>query len=148
MTPLPTRLSVVTLGARDLPRLRAFYNKLGFRVGIQDGDDFAAFLVGGVALALYPLDLLAAEAAPDVGPPEGGWSGVTLAICVDTRDDVDAAYAAAIEAGATVVGEPVDRDTGARSGYFADPEGNRWEVAWAPNMEFDDRGALTRFGPA
>jgi uncharacterized glyoxalase superfamily protein PhnB len=43
--------------------------------------------------------------------------------------------------------EPVDRDWGGRSGYFADPEGNRWEVAWAPGMEFDVRGAVTRFGP-
>ena len=42
--------------------------------------------------------------------------------------------------------EPVDRDWGGRSGYFADPEGNRWEVAWAPGMEFDDRGAVTGFG--
>jgi uncharacterized protein len=146
MTPLPTRLSAVTLGARDLPRLRAFYSKLGFPITFEDGDEFATFLLGGVLLSLYPLDLLAAEAAPDVGPPEGGWSGVTLAICVNARDEVDAAYAAAIDAGATVVGEPVDRETGVRSGYFADPEGNRWEVAWAPNMTFDDRGSVTRFG--
>lgn len=146
MTVLPPRLSAVTLGARDLPRLRAFYKDLGFPIGFENADEFASFLVGGVLLALYPLDLLAAEAAPDVGPPEGGWTGVTLTINVNARDEVDGAYAAAIDAGAIVVGEPVDREWGGRSGYFADPEGNRWEVAWAPNMTFDDRGAVIQFG--
>ena len=147
MTTLPSRLSVVTLGARDLPRLRAFYKKLGFPIRIESSDEFASFLLGGVVLALYPLDSLAAEAAPDVGPPEGGWSGVTLAINVNARDEVDGAFAAAIEAGATVVGEPIDREWGGRSGYLADPEGNRWEVAWAPDMTFDDRGAVKQFSP-
>jgi uncharacterized protein len=95
---------------------------------------------------LHPLDLLAAEAAPGTPGPGGGWSGVTLSTNCDTRDEVDTAFAAAIAAGATAITEPVDRVWGGRSGYWADPEGNRWEVAWAPGMEFDARGAVTRFG--
>ena len=62
------------------------------------------------------------------------------------RDEVDIAYAAALAAGATAIMEPIDRDWGGRSGYFADPEGNRWEIAWAPGMQFDERGSVTSFG--
>ena len=72
---------------------------------------------------------------------------MTLSSNCDTRDEVDAAYAAALAAGGGAVLEPVDREWGGRSGYFADPEGNRWEIVWAPGMEFDARGAVTRFGP-
>jgi uncharacterized glyoxalase superfamily protein PhnB len=57
---------------------------------------------------------------------------VTLAINVDGRDAVDDGYTAALSAGATSVAEPVQRDWGGYSGYIADPEGNRWEIAWAP----------------
>jgi catechol 2,3-dioxygenase-like lactoylglutathione lyase family enzyme len=71
---------------------------------------------------------------------------LTLACNVDSPEQVDAAFAAAVAAGATPVAEPVARDWGGRSGHFADPEGNRWEIAWAPGAEFDDRGALTSFG--
>ncbi len=94
-------------------------------------DGWSAFLLGGVLFALYPLPELAAEAAPGVPAPAGGWSGVTLACNVDSRDEVDTAFAAAVAAGATVVAEPTDRSWGGRSGYIADPEGNRWEIAWA-----------------
>jgi uncharacterized protein len=146
MSAIPPRLTAVTLGARDLPRLRDFYDALGFRRTVTVEDEFAAFLVGGVVLALFPLELLAAEAAPGAEPPGGGWSGVTLAINVDEREHVDEAFAAAVRAGARAVAEPVDRDFGGRSGYVADPEGNRWEVVWAPGIEVDARGAVIKFG--
>ena len=97
-------------------------------------------------LALYPDDLLAGEAAPGEAAPTG-WRGFTLSINCRQREDVDAAYAAAIAAGGTVSLEPVDREYGPRSGYFADPEGNRWEVVWANGLEFDERGAVVSFGP-
>jgi hypothetical protein len=96
-------------------------------------------------LALYPLDTLAEEAAP-AEPPPSGWSGITLACNVDSRDAVDTAFAAAVEAGARVVGAPTDRFWGGRSAYIADPEGHRWEIAWASGAVFDERGALVSFG--
>jgi uncharacterized protein len=142
---IPPRLSVVTLGARDLPSLRSFYRGLGWSELPASDDSWAAFHLGGVLLTLYPLDDLAAEAAPDRAAP-CGWSGVTLACNVDTADGVDAAFAAAVAAGATPVAEPVDRPWGGRSGYVADPEDNRWEIAWASSTIFDERGALTAFG--
>jgi len=144
---LPARLTLITLGTRDHARMREFYLGLGWPVGVDVEGDLTSFLLGGVVLALWPLEKLSADAAPGADMPAIGWSGMSLACNCDTRDEVDAAYAAAIAAGATVVMEPIDHDWGGRSGYFADPEGNRWEVAWAPGMEFDARGAVTRFGP-
>ncbi|MBM2616153.1 VOC family protein [Actinoplanes sp. LDG1-06] len=146
MTTLPARLSVVTLGARDLPALRVFYRRLGWPERDGSDDTFASFLLGGVLLALYPTADLAAEAAPDLpGPVSPGWGGFTLARNVDSRAAVDSAFAAAVGAGATAVAPPVDRDWGGRSGYIADPEGNRWEIAWNGDATFDERGALLTF---
>jgi uncharacterized protein len=135
----------VTLGARDLPRLRKFYEGLGWPSMAGSDDGWAGFLLGGVVLTMYPIEALAAEAAPGQSIATG-FSGVTLACNVDTEEDVDIAFAAAIEAGATPVAVPVAREWGGRSAYFADPEGNRWEIAWAPGAVFDERGAVVSFG--
>jgi uncharacterized protein len=146
MNAVPARLSVVTLSVRDMAAMRSFYRSLGWPELPTADDGWSAFLLGGVLLALYPLHDLAAEAAPGASDPAGGWSGVTLACNVDSRDAVDAAFAAAVAAGATVVAEPTDRSWGGRSAYVADPEGNRWEIAWARTAVFDERGALISFG--
>ncbi|MFF5180461.1 VOC family protein [Micromonospora sp. NPDC000316] len=146
MDALPSRLSVVTVGTRDVGRLRSFYRSLGWPESPGSDDSWSAFLLGGVLFALFPLSELAAEAAPGVPGPAGGWSGVTLACNVDSRAEVDTAFAAAVAAGATVVAEPTDRSWGGRSAYIADPEGNRWEIAWAGTARFDERGALLSFG--
>lgn len=145
MSEIPARLSMITLGTRDLPRLRAFYQRLGWAEVPGSGDGWAAYVLGGAALALFPIDALAEEAAA-TSPAPGGWSGVTLACNVDGPERVDAAVAAAAQAGAVVVAPPSDRPWGGRSGYVADPEGNRWEIAWAPQATFDERGALLAFG--
>lgn len=143
--PMPPRLSVVTVGARDLPLLRRFYGALGWTEVEGSDDDWCAYLVGGVLFALYPIAELAMEAGADVPPPTA-WSGVTLASDVDSADAVDAAFRAAVQAGATPIAEPRAREWGGRSGYVADPEGTRWEIAWAPSARFDEHGALLGFG--
>jgi catechol 2,3-dioxygenase-like lactoylglutathione lyase family enzyme len=145
MTTIPARLTVVTLGTRDMNAMRSFYRALGWPENSASDEEFAAFHLGGVLLALFPLSHLAAEAAPGVGDPSG-WSGVTLACNVDSRDQVDTVFSAFLAAGATAVAEPVDRPWGGRSAYVADPENNRWEIAWASMAVFDDRGALVSFG--
>ena len=144
---LPHRLSFVTIGARDHTLLRDFYVRLGWPIGSDIEGEFASFLLGGAVLGLYSMDPLSAEAAPGEPAPPAAWNGVTLACNVDAREQVDTAFAAAVAAGGRPIMEPTDREWGGRSGYFADPEGNRWEIAWAPGMEFDPRGAVTRFGP-
>jgi catechol 2,3-dioxygenase-like lactoylglutathione lyase family enzyme len=121
---IPARLSVVTLGVRDMATMRSFYRGLGWpEVPVSD-DNFAGFLLGGVLLGLFPLHHLAAEAAPDAKPPSG-WAGISLACNVDSREQVDDVFAAMVAAGATPVTLPRDADWGGRSAYVADPEGNR-----------------------
>jgi catechol 2,3-dioxygenase-like lactoylglutathione lyase family enzyme len=145
MTAIPPRLSAVTLGARDLPKLRQFYGAMSWSEVPGSDDGWAGFLLGGVLLTLYPLAALADEAAPGQPLPTG-FSGVTLICNVDGPKQVDASFAAAVAAGATPVAEPVDREWGGRSAYMADPEGNRWEIAWASSVVFDDRGAVVSLG--
>jgi uncharacterized glyoxalase superfamily protein PhnB len=140
---IPSRLSVVTLGVRDMPIMQAFYTGLGWDPQPGASDQFCAYLLGGCVLALYGIDDLAAEAAPGEPLTKHGWGGHTFALNVDSREEVDAVVQAMVSAGARKVGQVQDRPWGGRSGYIADPEGNRWEIAWAPGLGFDERGAVT-----
>ena len=141
MTQIPARLSIVTLGARDMRVLRSFYRALGWPELSSGDDSYSGFLLGGVLLALFPMRDLTAEAAPGSAEPTG-WAGVTLACAVDSREEVDATFDAAVAAGATPVAEATERPWGGRSAFVADPEGNRWEFTWGPRARFDERGAL------
>lgn len=138
---IPPRLSVATVGAHDVAALRAFYERIGWKSNTPPGD-FAAFPLGGAVFTLYDAATLAREAGGQDALPPGTFRGVTLAINVDAIEQVDAAIESARAAGATVLAAPETRDWGGRSAYFADPEGNAWEVAWLPNATFDERGAL------
>lgn len=132
-TPAPAvsqSLSYVTLGTRDMAAVRAFYRSWGWTELAGGSDEFAQFDLGGVRLALFPLALLTDEAAPGSPAPETGWNGVTLAVNVAQRHEVDAAYAVALRSGARSVAEPTQREWGGYSAYVADPEGQRWEIAW------------------
>ena len=140
---IPARLNVVTLGADDVAGLRAFYERLGWTTN-STAEDFAAFPLGGAVLCLFAARRLAEEAGGAHRPSAGGggFKGFSLAVNVEQREQVETALAAARLAGATVLAEPVDREWGGRSAYFADPEANTWEVAWLPDGAFDERGAL------
>ena len=128
---VPARLSVVTLGARDLRSLRDFYKRLGWKAAAEL-EDFAAFRLRGAVLALFPLSELARDASTAPADCGEGIRGFSLAINVERREEVHETIAAAREAGAKVAKDPVDAEWGGRSGYFTDPEGNYWEVAWLP----------------
>lgn len=134
-TSLPQRLSFVTIGARDVGALRDFYTGLGWTENPGSSDDFASFTAGSVRLALYPFELLGGEAArwsPVIAA--GAWNGMTLAVNLGSPEEVDQVWHAAVVNGAVAVAEPVAREWGGYSGYIADPEGNRWEVAWGPGF--------------
>jgi hypothetical protein len=131
--PVPQRMTAVTLGGCSVPSLRAFYRAIGWQENDGSDDTFASFTMGSVRLALYPIELLRGEAAPgETVVAFDSWNGTTLAINVATREEVDDGIAAAVAAGARAVGPPVERVWGGYSGYFADPEGHRWEIVWAP----------------
>ena len=138
---IPGRVSVVTLGAWDVPQLRAFYESLGWTSNTPAGDEFAAFPLGGAVLCLYRMDLLAGESNSPL-PDRDTFRGVTLSVNVEREEMVAEALATVRAAGAEIRAEPVKRDWGGVSAYFADPEGNVWEVGWLPEGSFDERGAL------
>ena len=126
--------NVITLGVHDLARMRAFYRALGWPVVTDDGD-LCAFELRGAVLALFPAAKLAADgrAAADAEPAERRGLRFTLGVMAERREEVDALAARAERAGARVTKAPEDAEFfEGRSCYFADPEGNFWEVAWAP----------------
>ena len=132
------RLSVVTLGVDDLDRSRRFYEEeLGWRRG-NSHQEVVFFQLHGAVLALFGRESLAA----DVGVPAeaNGFSGVTLAYNARSKADADAVLAEAARAGARIVKPAQDVFWGGYSGYFADPDGHLWEVAWNPEWTLTPEG--------
>ncbi len=141
-TKVPAKMNILTLGVRDLPKVRSFYEALGWE-SLSEGEEFARFQTGGATLALFSLDLLAGEANMRLTAEDSGrFRGFTCAALVEEEGMVDEALKTVRGAGGRVLAEPVEREWGGRSGYFADPEGNVWELAWMPGATFDERGAL------
>lgn len=139
------RISLVTLGVDDLARSVAFYRDgLGFPLSSASVEGEVAFLrAGGTVLALWWRAKLAADAnLPD---RRGAWKefgGIALAHNVRDRHEVDAVIEQAVAAGARLLKAAVDTDWGGRSGYFADPDGHAWEVAWNPGFPFAEDGSI------
>lgn len=127
-------LSMVTLGVRDLARAVRFYEEgLGLPRLALDNDAVAFFPLAGAWLSLFGRDALAADAG--VAADGAGFSGISLAHNVTSRDAVDATLAQAVAAGGTLVKAGQDVFWGGYSGYFSDPDGHLWEVAWNPFMQ-------------
>lgn len=123
------RITLVTLGVADVDESIRFYRDgLGFPMRDRDkGDDVAFFTLEGTWLSIYPRESLAEDATvPDDG---SGFSGVSLAHNVSTRDDVSSVLDEAVAAGGRLVKPAQDVFWGGYSGYFADPDGHLWEVA-------------------
>ena len=138
-------MHIVTLCCRDIAAMATFYTRLGWRDTMPAVDNYFRFETGGALLALWPLDHALAEVAAASARPPEQFGGVTLAVMVPTRDDVDRWLDVARQAGASKIVAPKERVWGGRSGYFFDPEGHAWEVAWSPRARFDARGALLPF---
>ena len=126
---VPQFLSIVTIGAGDMAALREFYRGWGWSEVAASSDTWCAFDVGGCLLSIYPLDLLGDEAAPDEAGVHSDWRGITFAINFPDEETLRDAFAAALDSGATLVADLTARVWGGVSGYVADPEGNRWELA-------------------
>lgn len=134
-------VSIVALGVADLARARAFYEALGFAAGPGSSEDIVFFQIGGLVLSLFPRTLLAEDAG--VADDGHGFDGVTLAHNYPSEAAVDAAMAHALAAGATLRKKPQKVFWGGYSGYFADPDGHLWEVAYNPFVKVDDHGIVT-----
>ena len=127
------RISMITLGVSDLARATAFYRD---GLGLPPHGDFPGitfFKLRGTWLALFPREELALDAQVATGGQ--GFSGITLAHNVGSRAEVDAVLSEAAKAGAQITKPAGDTDWGGYSGYFCDPDGTLWEVAWNPHFD-------------
>jgi catechol 2,3-dioxygenase-like lactoylglutathione lyase family enzyme len=139
------RLSILTLGVADLDRARRFYRD-GLGLPVHTDMDAIVFFdlnddEGGVLLAIHPREALAEDAT--VPPAGDGFSGITLAHNVAAKADVDDVLQEAVDAGATLVKPAADTAWGGYSGYFADPDGHLWEVAWNPHLPLPSSASPT-----
>lgn len=133
------RVSVVTLGVRDLARARAFYEALGWSTRAAPDDDVVFFQAGGIVVSLWDRGALAADSGVD---DPGGYGGITLAHNVRSPAEVDAVVAEAEGAGAAVTRRPGTTFWGGYSGAFTDPDGHPWEIAHNPRWTLDENGAV------
>ena len=129
------KISLLTLGVVDLERSVSFYRD-GLGLPMRDGPEGIAFFeLSGTWLALYSKEKLAEDA--QVACEGSGFRGFTLAHNVGSADEVDAVLAEAVAAGATMLKPGQKTSWGGYSGYFEDPDGFLWEVAWNPHFTIE-----------
>lgn len=133
------RVTFITLAVADLARARAYYEKLGWKPE-SAMEEVAFYATRGQKLGLFTLEGLAKETGRPIGSLKTG--AMTLAQNQPSRADVDAAFAHAVDCGATPVRAPFDTDWGGYSSYVADPDGHLWEFAHNPFSPLDEDGHL------
>ena len=138
---IPPNFSIVTLGVADLDRSATFYRALGWEQRGDQSIGITWFRTAGTWIGLFGYDELAADVGLPADPPTE-YRGVTLALNFGSAEDVDTAFAAALDAGARSVKPPIRADWGGYSGYFADPDGHLWEVAFAPAFPVANDGTI------
>ncbi|MEZ8826447.1 VOC family protein [Vibrio amylolyticus] len=138
------RVSIITLGVRDLERSRKFYTGLGFESSTFSQDSITFYKTQGVCVALYPLEELAKDVSEEFGKTAGhaGFSGITLAHNTRSKHEVDEILKLAVELGATLEKPAQEVFWGGYSGYFSDPDGYLWEIAYADFWQFNEDGSL------
>lgn len=137
------RMTVITLGVADLARATAFYREIFSTPPITQYEGVTFIPLPGVWLSLYPLEKLAEDIAKEVTlPAANAFRGFTLAYNARSKEEIVSIFARVAEAGAHIAKVPQDTFWGGYSGYFADPDGNYWEVAWGAMFEFSEHGDL------
>jgi len=142
---VPQRITLVTLGVADVDASSRFYESLGWRRSSASvAREVTFFQMGGSALALFGRAALAAEAGgmPGASDDDPRFRGVSLAINVASRDEVDRAFWTWTSAGATAVAPPAATAWGGYSSYVADPDGHLWELAHNPFWALGDDGSV------
>jgi len=136
------RISLITLGVKDLARSLKFYSEgLGLPTSGKVEDGVIFFRTTGTTLALYPYEKLAEDVSDAFKMERSKFTGISLAHNVRKKEEVDELLAQAQTAGATIEKPAQDAFWGGYSGYFSDPDGYLWEVAWGA-FDFNDDGSL------
>ena len=134
-------LHLVTLGVRDFETSRKFYTEvLGWKPSSSSGEDVTFIQAGGVVLSIYQREKLAEDA--QIEPQGNGFAGFTLAYNAQSESEVDEIISDLKSKGVKILKEPQKVFWGGYSSYFADPDGNCWEVAYNPFFPFDESGNL------
>ena len=133
------RVTLITLGVRDLARARRFYEALGWETGAAPDDDVVFFEAGDMIVALWDRARLAEDSCVEDAP---GWGGITLALNVGSAEEVDAVTSEARAAGAEVGREPAETFWGGYSSVIIDPEGHPWEIAHNPRWTITPAGGV------
>jgi uncharacterized protein len=136
-------LSLVTLGVSDLKRSIAFYEALGFQRKAKAFDGIGFFQAGACAIAIWPSEDLAKDANVAIGNMAEAFRGFTLAWNCDSKSGVDGVLKKAERAGAIIRKPAQEVFWGGYSGYFSDPDGHLWEIAYNPHFPLGDDGHLT-----
>ncbi len=134
------RVSLITLGVSDLDRAVRFYETMGLSRNQTITEGVAFFQMGGLALALWPRKDLAEDAG--LANDGSGFPGIALAYNTRTEDEVDAVLSEAEAAGGQIVLQARRAPWGGRQGYFADTEGNLWEVAHNAGFPIAEDGSI------
>lgn len=141
---VPANFVIVTLGVSDLPRSVRFYRDLGWEQRGDPANGIVWFKTSGSWLGLYGYEALAEDAHVEAPPvaERPAYRGITLAINLPSEDAVDLAFVRAREVDATIVKPAARAPWGGYSGYFADPDGNLWELCFNPGFPIDDQGRI------
>jgi catechol 2,3-dioxygenase-like lactoylglutathione lyase family enzyme len=134
------RISLITLGVADLARSRAFYEALGWAAEPASTEGIVYFDLGGPALALLARAALARGAVIEDGG--AAFSGLTLTYYVRRQEEIYDLLGQVQAAGGSVLKAAAKVPWGGYVGWFADPDGHPWEVAWSPNVRLDAGGRL------
>jgi catechol 2,3-dioxygenase-like lactoylglutathione lyase family enzyme len=140
------RLTMITLGVRDLARARKFYETLGWTAREAGGGDIIFFQLQGSVMGLYPRPALAEDAALHDDAPDAQFGGIALAYNARDKTEVDRVLGEAKAAGAKILKPAQDVFWGGYSGYFADLDGHPWEVAFNPHWPLEADGSLKMKG--
>ena len=149
ITKLEPRISIIGLHVSDLHRSYEFYAKgLGFPTTRRPEDgNWIGFQLNGICFCLYPYAELKAENLQRALDPTRALDrtlmpGIGLAYNTREKHEVEEVLKLAEKAGGTIEKSPEDTFWGGYSGYFSDPDGHLWEVAWAESWEFNPDGSL------
>ena len=134
------RVSMITLGVSDVAASTAFYEALGLKKSAASQESVTFFQAGPCVLGLFGRDALAEDG--NAGKLWSGNGGFSVAYNVPSKEAVEAMIAKAQEIGATILKTPQDVFWGGYHGYFADPDGHIWEIAYNPFFPVDEEGVV------
>jgi uncharacterized protein len=143
-TDIAPNFAIVTLGVTDLERSIRFYGDLGWEQRGDVANGIVWFRTSGTWVGLYGYDELAEDARLDAVPADElpPYRGITLALNLPSEDAVDLAFVRVREVGGRIVKPATRAEWGGYSGYFADPDGILWEIAYNPGFPIDEQGRI------